>query len=55
MGKNFLGISIPGGGNPDISDNSTVDLQLLREKYPNLQDWPVRTDILDGKAWDMMK
>lgn len=54
MGKNLLGISIPGGGNPGISDNSAVDLQLLRKKYPNLQDWPVRTNILDGKAWSII-
>jgi hypothetical protein len=55
MGKNFLGISVPAGGNPGISDNSAVDLQLLREKYPNLHDWPVRSAVIDGKAWNLMQ
>jgi|GEM_PF-6408637 len=53
MDKNFLGISTPRGGNPSISDNSAVDLQLLRIKYPNLQDWPVRIDVIDGSAWNL--
>jgi len=55
MGKNLFGIKMPVGGNPGISDNSAVDLKLLREKYPNLQDWPVRTDVIDGSAWNLMQ
>jgi hypothetical protein len=51
LGKNLFGISMVFGGNPDIADQSTRDLLLLKEKYPNLSALPIRNAVPDGKHW----
>ena len=54
-GKNLFGISIPAGAEPDIRDNQSVDMPLLKVKYPNLNDWPVQVSVPDASAWKMLK
>jgi len=51
MGKNLLGLEVPGGGAIDISDQFERDSALFSAKFPNLSDWPVDRAQLDGKAW----
>jgi hypothetical protein len=51
-GKNFFGISVPFGGIPVISDNNSVDMPLLKKKYPNLQELPVEKSVFETKIWE---
>ncbi|MEI6847259.1 MAG: hypothetical protein WCK32_04355 [Chlorobiaceae bacterium] len=53
-GKNFLGLSVSAGANPFLSDNKDADMQLLKSKYPNLNDWPVEINIPDGSTWKIL-
>lgn len=51
LGKNPFGVSMAFGGNPEITDQSARDLPLLKSKYPNLAELPVKPSVPDGKQW----
>lgn len=51
LGKNLIGMSLPFGGNPNITDQFTRDLPILKRKYPNLADWSVQSSIPDNRQW----
>lgn len=54
-GKNFFGIVVPFGAYPVITNDEQVDLNLLKNKYPNLSNWPTHSALLDGSKWQIME
>ncbi len=51
MGKNFVGIDIPGDGAIDVSDKFERDDAFIKAKFPKLSNWPVDKAQLNGKLW----
>lgn len=50
-GENMFGFSIPAGGLSSIDNRADVDLQLLKDKYPNIRNWPIVISIPDRSQW----
>lgn len=54
-GKNSFGISLAFGGNPDITDQTSRDVSVLKTKYSNLINWPIQTSVPDGRQWKISR
>jgi hypothetical protein len=50
-GKNIFGFSIPVAGKSIIENREEIDLELLKQKYPNIDALPVRIEIPDRSKW----
>ena len=53
LGKGPFGLPVVSGGNPDITDQIDRDLPVLKEKYPNIANWPLQSSIPDPTQWHL--
>lgn len=43
------------GGNPNFSDQSEKDFEILRKKFPNIVEWPIIFTVPNDEKWNTVE